>query len=205
MKGLIRKDMYMMKTYFRVSWVVILIFLLVGALNENASFYHAYSCMMGGIVPISILSYDEKERWMDYADTLPLSPKTIVRSKYLFGLIFSLGVTVLATVSYAVNCVKNRGGDLSPVPGTAAVFLLLSLLPAILLMPVLFKFGVERGRILYYIMFGGMFGVAAFSGMTGKLSVTGFHPHPLLMMLIAAVLWVASMLLSQVLYPKRYR
>ena len=117
----------------------------------------------------------------------------------------TLGVTVLATVSYAVNCVKNRGGDLSPVPGTAAVFLLLSLLPAILLMPVLFKFGVERGRILYYIMFGGMFGVAAFSGMTGKLSVTGFHPHPLLMMLIAAVLWVASMLLSQVLYPKRYR
>lgn len=60
MKGLIRKDMYMMKTYFRITWVVVLIFLVVGALNEKASFYHAYSCMMGGIVPISILSYDEK-------------------------------------------------------------------------------------------------------------------------------------------------
>ena len=115
MKGLILKDMYMMKTYFRISWIVVLIFLVVGALNEKASFYHAYSCMMGGIVPISILSYDEKERWMDYADTLPLSAKTIVRSKYLFGLIFSIAVFVLATVSYAVNCVMHRGGDLSSV------------------------------------------------------------------------------------------
>ena len=62
MTGLIRKDMYMMKTYFRITWVVVLIFLFVGAVNEKASFYHAYSCMMGGIVPISILRYDEKER-----------------------------------------------------------------------------------------------------------------------------------------------
>ena len=41
MKGLIRKDMYMMKTYFRISWIVVLIFLFVGAVNEKASIYHA--------------------------------------------------------------------------------------------------------------------------------------------------------------------
>ena len=204
MRGLIRKDMYMMKTYFRISWIVVLIFLFVGAVNEKASFYHAYSCMMGGIVPISILSYDEKERWMDYADTLPLSAKTIVRSKYLFGLIFSIAVFVLATVSYAVNCAMHRGGDLSSVPAMASVFLFLSVLPAILLMPVLLKYGVEKGRILYYILFGALFAVVAVFGISDS-----FHPaadlSPAVLTVAAAVLWVVSLTISQAVYPKRAR
>lgn len=204
MKGLIRKDLYMMKTYFRISWLVVVLFLFVGAVNGKATFYHAYSCMMGGIMPISILSYDEKERWMDYADTLPLSARAIVRSKYLLGLIFSLAVTVLATVSYAVNCIKNLGGDLSAVPAKAAVFLFLSLLPAILLMPVLFKFGVEKGRILYYLLFGALFFFLALTGITDSIA-PDLSLSPFVLLAAAAVLWVVSLLISQAVYPKRAR
>lgn len=204
MKGLIRKDLYMMKTYFRISWLVVVLFLFVGAVNGKATFYHAYSCMMGGIMPISILSYDEKERWMDYADTLPLSARAIVRSKYLLGLIFSLAVTVLATVSYAVNCIKNLGADLSAVSAKAAVFLFLSLLPAILLMPVLFKFGVEKGRILYYLLFGALFFFLALTGFTDSIA-PDLSLSPFVLLAAAAVLWVVSLLISQAVYPKRAR
>ena len=205
MKGLIRKDLYMMKTYFRISWVIVLIFLVVGAVNEKASFYYIYSCIMGGILPISLLSYDEKERWMDYADTLPVSTNTVVRSKYLLGLIFSLAVSVLATISYAVSCRMNRGGDLSSVPGMAAVFFCISLLPAILLMPVIFKFGVEKGRILYYILFGVLFFFAALTGFSDSFSAPALSLHPLIAVAVFAVLWFGSMLFSQMTYPRRER
>ncbi|MCR4805705.1 MAG: ABC-2 transporter permease [Clostridia bacterium] len=204
MNGLILKDMYMMKKYFRFSWVVVGIFLIVGAINEQFSFYHAYSCMMGGIVPISVLSFDEKERWMDYADTLPLSANTIVRSKYLFGLIFSLAVTALAIVSYMVNCMKNRGGDLSSVPAMASVFFFLSMLPAILLMPVLFRFGVEKGRILYYVLFGTLFAIVALTGITDSFRPT-LRLNPAIALIATVILWIVSLLLSQAAYPKRPR
>lgn len=205
MKGLIRKDLYMMKTYFRISWVIVLLFLFVGAVNEKASFYYIYSCMMGGILPISLLAYDEKERWMDYADTLPVSANTIVRSKYLLGLIFSLAVSVLATISYAVSCKVIHHSDLSGVPGMAITFFCISLLPAILLMPVLFKFGVEKGRVLYYIMFGALFFFAALTGFSDKFSAPALSLHPLIAVVIFAALWVGSLLFSQVLYPRRER
>lgn len=205
MKGLIRKDLYMMKTYFRISWVIVLIFLVVGAVNEKASFYYIYSCMMGGILPISLLSYDEKERWMDYADTLPVSTNTIVRSKYLLGLIFSVAVSVLATISYAIGCKVSRGGDLSGVPGMAVTFFCISLLPAILLMPVIFKFGVEKGRVLYYILFGMLFFFAALTGFSDQFSAPALSLHPLIAVVVFAALWVGSLLFSQIMYPRRER
>ena len=205
MKGLIRKDIYMMKTYFRISWVIVLIFLVVGAVNEKASFYYIYSCMMGGILPISLLSYDEKERWLDYADTLPVSTNTIVRSKYLLGLIFSVAVSVLATISYAIGCKVSRGSDLSGVPGMAATFFCISLLPAILLMPVIFKFGVEKGRVLYYILFGMLFFFAALTGFSDQFSAPALSLHPLIAVVVFAALWVCSLLFSQVMYPRRER
>ena len=90
------------------------------------------------------------------------------------------------------------------LPAMASVFLFLSVLPAILLMPVLLKYGVEKGRILYYILFGALFAVVAVFGISDS-----FHPaadlSPAVLTVAAAVLWVVSLTISQAVYPKRVR
>ena len=205
MKGLLIKDFYMIRTYLRITLAIVLFFLFVGAVAENGTFYYVYSCMMAGIVPISLLSYDEREHWMDYAETMPLSATTIVLSKYLLGLVFACAITVLATLSHIVNCIRYAGGDLSAAANMAAVFFCLSLLPSILLMPVLICFGVEKGRLLYYVLFGGMFGILAILGLQDRFSLLKVGGSAFFVAAVFCALWVCSLLFSRAAYPKRER
>ena len=206
MRGLLRKDWILTKKYFRASMLIVLLVLVIGTLNPESGFYGTYSAVMGGILSVSLLGYDEKEHWLDYTDTLPLSPKTIVRARYLVGLLFSTAATVLGTVSYAVGCVLHRDSDFSTLPVMAILYFCSSIVPSITLMPVVVRFGMEKGRLMYYAIFAIMFGIFAVMGLLGKAPLTTASMPPVYLLLpIVCILWFGSLLLSQRLYPKRER
>ena len=70
MKGLLRKDFYMLWSYCRSFLVLILVFSLVSLAQPNA-FYTIYPVMIASMLPISVISYEERCKWNIYCQTLP--------------------------------------------------------------------------------------------------------------------------------------
>ena len=61
MKGLILKDLYMMKHYCKSYLIIAIVFLIVSLSDTVANmFFLFYPCMLCGIIPINLLGYDER-------------------------------------------------------------------------------------------------------------------------------------------------
>lgn len=56
MKGLLRKDLYLMIKYCRLFFILIIVFSFAGAWNNNL-FFALYPITISSIIPVNLLSY----------------------------------------------------------------------------------------------------------------------------------------------------
>ncbi len=85
---------------------------------------------------------------------------------------------------------------------SACTLIPVALLPVALLLPFIYKFGIEKGRILYYIVLGGACGILGFFSVEGNN--TTFPTFSVLAVMIASLLiYSVSWLLSILFYKKR--
>lgn len=161
MKGLMKKDLLMLKNNARYFLIYILFYSLI-SLNESE-----VSSSISFILPfitivmmISTFSYDEFNRWYSYAVAIPNGRKNIVKSKYVISAIviiltsiLSIGLTIIIS-SLKKNFAYN---DLfsSCIGSIFACILMISII-----YPFLFKYGTEKGRLamvaLSFIIIGGL-------------------------------------------------
>ena len=150
MKGLLLKDLYMSEKYCRVFLLIVVVFFGMSLMSGPGFFMLAYPCILMGLIPASLISYDEREKWDVYSGTLPCSRRQLVSCKYLVGLIGELPVICITTVLYALGLFRVGAFNPHAVPGMAAVFLLLGLIGPATTLPFMFRFGAEKGRIAYF-------------------------------------------------------
>ena len=206
MKGLLLKDWYMMKKYCRAYLLIAVVFIAVSLFSNDNMFFVFYPCLLCGMIPVNLLGYDERSRWMQYSGTLPYTKTQIVSGKYLVGLLAQITVLVATGVAQAVKMIIAHNF----IPGDFAVLMLLMLiistLTSSICLPFVFKLGVEKGRTAYYIMIGFVCGasVLASSIIRGQL-MSEIQPN-LILALIAVVgvgLYILSWYLSIVFFKKR--
>ncbi|MBR4549752.1 MAG: ABC-2 transporter permease [Oscillospiraceae bacterium] len=204
MKGLLRKDLYMTWAYGRTLLLISAVFLATSAFmpSEENFFFVIYPVLMGGVLPVTLLSYDERSGWNRSCDALPVSRRLVVDERYLMSLLSFLVLYAVTLVVQAVVLLpRGRAGDLGQLAGLLPCFGLAA--PAVML-PITLRWGVEKGRLVYFFFIGAL--VAAgliFSrsvlGVSGAIGTWG----------VAAVLggtvlfFIASWLLSRRLYEKR--
>lgn len=153
MKGLLLKDFYMLKN-LRAFILFMVIFLIVSAFSSENMFMLFYPCVLAGIIPVSLLGYDERSKWDKYSLALPYTREQIVSAKYLMGLIIQLTVLLFAAITQ-IFYMKNNGGFNGQ--GFLVLFSTISALSfftSSISLPFMFKWGVEKGRMVYYIMIG---------------------------------------------------
>lgn len=109
MKGLLLKDWYMMKKYCMAYLLITVVFLAVSCVSDNI-FFTFYPCLLCGMIPINLLSYDERSGWIQYSGALPYTKKQIVSSKYLVGLFSTLAVMAITVVVQAIQMNVANGG-----------------------------------------------------------------------------------------------
>lgn len=163
MKGLLLKDFYMVKKYCRAIFVCTFIFLAVSMAGSRNIFFAFYPVIITSMIPVTLIGYDERSRWDTYCGVMPYSRSQIVSGKYLVGLILLGAVWVLTAISQVTAAVS--GGN--PWRDSAVwLFSLLAmgLLSEGIILPVIFKYGVEKGRLAYYLIIVVFF--AAGGGMT---------------------------------------
>ncbi len=154
MKGLLLKDFYMVCKYCKAFLLIVIAFLGVSVTNTDASFFLIYPCMVASIIPVTLLGYDERNKWLEYSGTLPYTRGQIVSGKYLIGLIIQLSVLVLTLIAQAISMHIHSRIDPKELLVLLMMLLTMSCFASSITLPFMFKLGVEKGRIAYYVMIG---------------------------------------------------
>lgn len=171
MKGLLRKDCYLMMKYCRVFLLLVFIFTIVGIKN-NKVFFALYPIVLSSIIPVNLFSYDEKAHWNSYACTFPYTRKAIVSSKYIITLCVLGASSLLIIFAQVCNMLINHNFQLFGLFTTFVVILSCGLLPPAFMFPFTFKLGSEKGRFAYYTGFILFFVILAlFQEVTDNLSL----------------------------------
>lgn len=205
MKGLLLKDFYMMKKYCKSHAVITLSFLIVSVLEKGNAFFMLYPVLLSCMIPITLISYDERQKWNVYGQIFPYSRRQMVSVKYIMTLIVVTAVCVLAAAVQLCQWIFHA----YPQKGVLSIILLMlavGLLAPAVMMPIVFKYGTEKGRVIYYaviIILCAAYGAIAISGpgvFIGALSAGQFS-----YVLVAAgiVVFAVSWGLSIVFYEKR--
>lgn len=206
MKGLLLKDFYMTKKYCKFYLLMIFVFLSVSFFIRDALFWAFYPCMICGMIPANLLSYDEHSRWTQYSEVLPYTKAQLVSGKYIVGLTVQIGVLLFTGIGQAIAMHLDQAFSLD------SYFLLMGMLFAVTLispaicLPFMFKFGVEKGRIAYYVMIGFVCGASVIAAKVFQQgALTKINPNMLLPIVcsIAIVIYALSWYLSIVFYKKR--
>lgn len=192
MKGLLYKDFCLMKKHCRAYLFVVVFILFAAIMEEDGLFMLLYPCILVGMMPVTLLGYDERSGWDRYSTMLPYTKAQLVSAKYIVGLIMQ--ALVMALTAAAQLCRVLRFGDAGvPLGVVMAMMITASFVSVGLCMPFMFKFGVEKGRMAYYLMIGMACGACAAASMhsSGGVSAVGVP---------AAPIWIAAAALATAIY-----
>ncbi len=150
MKGLWKKDWYLMKELKKtlILMMLLVLFILFTELN-NMIFVLNYMTILSSMMVINTFALDEQKNGNAFLFTLPFSRKTYVTEKYLFGMILGIigwGLTIAA--AFAVSMIKQtdlKWGNLG-LQGIVAFGVFIVMLG--IAIPIQIKFGAEKGRIV---------------------------------------------------------
>lgn len=169
MLGLIKKDLFLIKGNLKLIIIifVILSFNTIVEENNNLLFLPSF---ISTVLFMSTFSYDEYNKWNTYAATLPTGRKKIVGAKYIATLLLNI-LVFLATIIVSLIIAKTSGN----INQQETLYTILGTLVAVIILqsiiyPLIFKFGVEKGRIW---LFAGIFGITTVLGLiVTKINLT---------------------------------
>ena len=208
MKGLLLKDFYMAAKYCRTYILIGVVFIAVSFAGSNSEnmFFVFYPCLLCGMVPVNLLAYDERSRWLEYSGTLPYTKAQIVSGKYLVGIIVQGAMLLAVGIAQAVRMNLAGTFQLGEFALFMAVIFAMATVTSSISLPFMFRWGVEKGRIAYYCMIGfvcaaGYLGSVFFA--QGSAQTVSGRVMLVLFFLVGTGIYAASWLASIALYQKR--
>ena len=149
MKGLLLKDFYLMKKYCRTYLFIAAIFAITSVYTDNL-FFIFYPCILISLIPMTLYTYDEKERWCAYCLTLPVKRSQYVNAKYFCGIICTIIISAVMTLAYGLKSTENI--NLLNFSVLLAANICVGLLCQSVTLPLVLKFGAEKARMIYYLI-----------------------------------------------------
>ena len=157
MIGLLKKDLFVADKSGRLLLVMAVIFSMIPSMGN---FGATYAMMLALMMPLTSIAYDERCKWDKYAAMLPYTPGQIVWSKYLLAYFYTVlggSIIVLGTFLRGMTTGAMDWGltmELTVMMGVAMLFVMA------LGMPVIYRFGSEKGRFVMIVIMGIGTGIA---------------------------------------------
>ena len=112
-----------------------------------------YICVMGSLLAMTSISYDEYEDGMQFLFTLPVTRRDYVWEKYLFaGILLCISLGISMTVGVIVGMSRNGKIIWNDLLGSVAGGITAGVLLVAIAAPVFLKYGAEKGRIVLAIV-----------------------------------------------------
>lgn len=204
MKGLLIKDMKLMKVQKNFFILIFAVGIGLAVFTDNISFIIGYISLICSMFTLSSISYDQFDNGSAFLFSLPISRKDYVMEKYIFGLILGGGTWILSTLIALLATMLRHVNPVSETLITASVILPLLLGILAVMIPVVLKYGGEKGRIAIIGFIGVVFLISLllvkgakmlkidFTGLAAKLS--SLHYETVLGFIIGAA--VVALLIS---------
>ena len=199
MTGLLLKDLMNFRRQWKIYLLIVSVWIALCMRQETADFLGGMMAMLTVMLPINAIAYDEKAHWDGYALTMPFARRDLVTAKYLL-LLPILCVSLLLPLGLGLI----MGESLSQLLGALAASSSVALILAAITLPLLLKFGVEKGRLM--LMAAVMLGVFLPSLAVQKaddLEALSFLNQPWLLLPAALAAIAASYSISVKIYEKK--
>ena len=187
MIGLLKKDLYVADKSGRLLLILALVFSMVPSLGAFGS---TYAMMMAIMMPLSSIAYDERCKWDRYAAMLPYRTGQLVWGKYLLSYFYTLlggGIIVLGAF---LRGVTTGAADWKETAETSLMLAVVMLFITALGLPMLYRFGSEKGRLAMILCMG--VGVGAAMGLMGIFGELPKLPELSLPVMIVVVVALAA-------------
>ena len=88
MKGLLLKDAYQIWHYAKGVIVATVVMMGAGVVTimNGVNFFIVYAGFLMGMMPMTLLAYDQASKFSEYSAALPVTKEQLVGSKYIVGL-----------------------------------------------------------------------------------------------------------------------
>lgn len=153
MKGLIIKDILNMRKNLKTTMLVSLFFIAYAFGTNNPFYVIAMLTILFALQSLSSMSYDEMTKWDGYALSLPISRTNIVASKYLLAIALALGSVVISSLLAYLFILPKTEMDSLEMLLVSYLILSIALIYISLTFPFVYKFGIERSRIITVAIF----------------------------------------------------
>ena len=204
MKGLLLKDLSIIKTQIRSVVLIMIIALFMMLAGNNTTFAVVYSNILFVTFGINTLSYDSHDNGNAFLFTLPITRKLYILEKYVFSILSVVTGTILSLIlMLGVSFVKDNyvltSSEISFVIGyTIGAFVVLAIM-----LPVNLKFGPEKGRIamivLIAIVMAGVFSISKIAG-TVDLTKLYFEMREVSIFVIWTILILVTLIIISLSY-----
>ena len=190
MIGLIKKDLFIVARSLRSLLVVIMVFSIL-ALNGKSEF--SFFCIYMSIaIMMSTFSYDEFNKSDAFIVALPNGKTNAVKAKYVATLIIEIIALIFSFILSVIGGIIGKNLDILELIELSLYTLSGVLLTQAIFYPLIYKFGVEKGRIGIFIS---IFSVAILgnvitNGLNFKLQI----PNNVLTMLDVAGVYIFPMI-----------
>lgn len=151
MKGLIRRDFSVAISNFLKTYIIIYMIFVGLYIVTRETFFLLYIIGTEPAFTVNIMSIDEKDGWTRYSSTLPYSRKELVCSKYIVGLCILAGITAIIMVIMAVMWGIGNEFNFALHIGSTIGFWAIGVFITSLMIPIFYKFGLEKMQILLII------------------------------------------------------
>lgn len=186
MRGLLYKDLLAVAKHYRTYFLLCMIFMAASWFDPENLFYTLYPCILIGSIVVGLIALDESSKWNMTCGFLPFTQEMLVGVKYLVGLILAASFFLVTVGGQLVRMLLL--GDLVWEKLVTLCVLVVSaalMMPGLML-PFIYKFGVEKGRLAYLLTLGGSAGLLAYFGTNGQMARMRFD-FPVWIVAVAAV------------------
>ena len=164
MKGTIIKDLKNIFGQFIYYLLLMIVFMIVSILTRNIYFYAGAIVFFCIAVPVSALAYDEKDNWDKFALASGVTRNQLAVSRYVLGLLVFVPLWAISFLLLLIGGMWSSE-NLSVLLAYGGIGLLT--MDAVL--PVIFRIGVEKGRLVYMLM---IVAVVALGGLLAAIVET---------------------------------
>ncbi len=204
MNGLIIKDLRLLKGQMNFFVLFIIIGCAIAWFSDSPGFAIGYIGFIGSFFTLSTVSYDEFNNGYAFMFTLPVTRKTYVNEKYVFGFLLSIGSIIAGAIpAFLIMMVK---GNSEPYEFFYTAFSVLSVVTILLsiMLPIHIKYGSEKSKIALLVPFGLLFAFALIIKALIQALDIDIAPavdmfakaSPLMIILIVTALALTSIILS---------
>ena len=205
MKGLIKKDFYIIKQNMKYILLFLAVFGIIALEGDDILYF--IPVFLITMIFITTFSYDEYNNWDAYAVTLPNGRKNVVKSKYIASITLTVFATLITYILSVIIGVINGNLDLSNMTSLILSGLFSVVLIQAIMYPLIFKFGAEKGRIWLFV--GVFLSVTIISIIFKNISIpasiiTFFSNYYVILLLsFIVVAMTISYIVSKKIYSKK--